>query len=197
VDGRVEIRSNEVLWRFAQSDAKKFHETRNPVYAIRSFQRAQLAGRTPPKKILAWIGECFQAWCDAEGKGKQSLDSIMGLTPNRGGTPAYKAALLEERNLMLFYDIARLIRLGATMEQAVHMVFRKLEKSGRWNKTRWFLALPNEDSILQGYKRWPEKRKTERFYVKYFPEWTVRSESKYLATFPPDSLAPYFKQELA
>ena len=198
VEGYVDVRSNkEVLWRLAQSSAKRFRETKNPVYAIESFRHAQLAGKTPPKKILAWIGECFDVWYEAQGKSKQSLDYIMGLTPCRGGTPAYKAALLDERNTRLFFDIARLIRLGATMEQSAHMVFRKLEKSGRWNKTRWHLALPNEDSILQGYKRWPKKRETESFYMKHFPEWTVRSESKYLATFPPDSLAPYFKQELA
>jgi hypothetical protein len=190
VDGRVEVRGKDALWLLAKSSERQFRATKNPVYAIESFRRAQLAGKTPPKKILAWIGECFQAWHEAEGKSKQSLDSIMGLTPGRGGTPAYKAALLAERDTMLFCDIARLIRLGATMEQAAHMVFRKLENSGRWNKTRWRLALPNEDSILQGYKRWPEKRKTERFYMKHFPEWTVRSESKYLSTFPPDSLAP-------
>ena len=101
---------------------------------------------------MAWIEKCFSEWHGAQGK-NVTMDKIMGLKPGSGKDPAYKAALLDDRNAMLFYDMARLIRLGARIAEAAEMVSRKLEGSKGWNKSKWHLSTANSDSLAQAFTR--------------------------------------------
>jgi hypothetical protein len=191
VDNAIIMRDKRELWGAARYSATKFRETGNPVYAIESFLRARLAGKVPPKRVLAWIEKCFTEWHDVH-QGKKSLDSIMGLDKGRGNRlSAFERILLEERDYRLLSDVSRLVCLGATVEKAAGMVARKLEESKNRDRSRWTIRTLSADTIAQRYLRWPKRKNEERFMKDIILRgWTDDDERAYLKSFPADCLEP-------
>jgi hypothetical protein len=176
----------EVLEHFK---SQEFEVTGNPVYAIEAFLLARLGGRVPPENVLQWLARSFRKWLDA--KGAEPLDRIMGLSVGKGGTPPYKAAMLRGRDETLYRDIVVLRLLGATIEEASHMVSRRAaslpesRNGGEWPEIA-------ADTLAQKYKRWPDRRRMELFYknVMHPNKWGPEDLRTYLEDFPTDSIPP-------
>lgn len=191
VDGRVYLRDKAEFWRSSLHDAERFCKTGNPVYAIESFVRARLAGKVPPKRVLAWIEKCFTEWLEVH-QGRKSMDSIMGLEKGKGNRlSAYQRVLIEERDDRLLSDVSRLVCMGATIEKAAQMVSRKLEDSRNWNRSKWPIRKPNADTIARRYMEWAERKDVDGFHRDIIlPRWSDDDERGYLRSFPTDCLEP-------
>lgn len=177
--------------------ASMFRSTQNPVYGLESFCISVEEGIVPDQHILKWLGECFWQCLEHHrlnrATKKNSLDHIMGLSSKSGGTPAYKAALLAERNEMLLLDIARLrsLRVGLTTDEAAEMVARRLAGTRDWNKSSWKLANIGHDTLVKRYNRWPSHRELEeRLKDTVTGKWGSDKIREYLRQYPEDSLPP-------
>lgn len=191
----------------ARIAAEQFQETGNSVYAMEAFLFARKSGVTPPSNVLEWLALCFGKYLDQEGA--ESLDSILGLNRGKGKDGAYKKALLAQRDDMLFHDMAKLrsLSLDLTVEEAAHMVARRLEETRGWNKTRWKLRTLQSETLASKYNRWRGRRQEERAFREalfgdnpalrsWLPEWRVEDVCNYLREFPGDSLPLRLKRLL-
>jgi hypothetical protein len=177
--------------------ASMFRSTQNPVYGLESFCISVEEGVAPDQDILKWLRECFLECLEHHRLHRatktNSLDHIMGLSSKSGGTPAYKAALLAERNEMLLLDIARLrsLPVGLTTDEAAEMVARRLAVTRDWNKSSWKLANVGHDTLVKSYNRWPSHRELEeRLKDRVTGKWSPDKIREYLRQYPNGSLPP-------
>lgn len=117
--------------------AEEFEATGDPISAIESFMLAMRCGVYPPESVLRWLADAFERWHDGQGK-DVSLERALGLVAGVGKQPAFKAALIKDRNEMLMLDMDRLIHLGATLDEAASAIAARLEQTD-WNRSKWEL----------------------------------------------------------
>jgi len=198
VDGQphFNLQNREIVKVLTRSKVSEFRKTRDPVVAIEAFLLARQARIAPPRSILNWIEESFQQWYEAQGK--KSLDSVMGLRGGKGQVPVYKAALIRDRNEMLFSDMARLrcCLPGITLEEVAHAICARLENTPAWNQSQWKLAELDAQTLIRRYKSWPLRRLWEETLKGYCPGWSVEQKQRYLALFPPWVLPVRFRNNL-
>jgi hypothetical protein len=184
--------------------ASMFRKTQNPVYGLESFCISVEEGVVPDEHILKWLRECFLLCLEHHrlnrATKKNSLDHIMGLSSKPGGTPAYKTALLAERNEMLLLDIARLrsLPMRLTTDEAAEMAARRLADTRDWNKSSWKLANIGHDTLVKSYNRWPSHLKLEeRLKDIVTGKWGPDKIREYLRQYPHDSLPPKLRSLFA
>jgi hypothetical protein len=186
---------SQVLCRFhVQSKVKKFRQTGNPVYAVEAFLLAQQEKIETPKQILEWLTSCLKKWHD--GQATESLGRIMGLEVGKGKTPPYKAALIDDRNEMLYTKIAALKSLGLNVEDSAEMVSRGHEDNTGWNISRWRLAKPSAEWLYYSYTRWPARHTLQRYFAEESPKWSHERIRKFLSIFPPESISRAAREAL-
>jgi hypothetical protein len=127
-----------------------FKKSGNPVLMIEAFLVASREGVYPQNEVMDWLAGCFQDFHDAQGK--VAMDNCMGLK-KQGGTPPFKALLIEQRNDMTHRDMSGLMHLGATREEAALIVWHTLSAAD-WNKTVYDMSDPSCETLIDLHARW-------------------------------------------
>jgi hypothetical protein len=169
----------------AKVKAETFRGTGNPVHAADSFFASREAGVAPEEIILTWFEGFLREWADTQGREPWYHVKSFDRRPKRSrGTPAFKAAFIEERDSMLLWDLARLRYLQVPTDLAVEMVCVRLANTPDWNQTHWRLKPLKESVLLRKWKGWPERRATEHFLRPYLIEWGPDEIRGFLDRFP-------------
>lgn len=168
-----------------------FLQTGNPVLAIEAFVLACRAGLYPPTWVAHFLAERFQHWHNRQGR--SSLDTLLGLRPGRGRDPAFKRLFIEERNEILTIDMARLVALGATIDEAATMCAERLKNTENWNQSGWSMKSIDVPTLRKLYRastfkgngayylnRWSADQ--VRNWLRLFPSYSMPETLKKLAT---------------
>ncbi len=191
----ADVDVTRLLHRFnIRSKTRTFRKTKNPVYALEAFLLAQQEKIEIPKSILEWLTSCFRKWHD--GQAKESLDRIMGLKVGKGRTPPYKAALIDDRNEMLYEKMAVLKSLGLRLEDAAEMVSRGHEEARDWNISKWTLPTISAESLFSGYVRWSGRHTVQEYLSEELPKWSRECVREFLSIFPSDSVSGLARETL-
>jgi hypothetical protein len=145
------------------SKMRSFKECGNPVLMIEAFLVASREGVYPPNEVMDWLAGCFQAFHDAQGK--VPMDTCMGLK-KRGGTPPFKALMIEERNDMTLGDMSTLMCLGATREEAALIVWHTLTAAD-WNKSAYEMSDPSCETLIDLHARWKSHRDWKSWWIEH------------------------------
>ena len=162
-----------------------FKETANPVLALEAIMLAIQAGVYPPAETLRWLAGGLCKW--HENQGESSLDLALGLTAGRGQVPHFKRLLMDERDEMLMFDMARLSYLGATREEAASMIASKLTKTD-WNKTRHDIADLSAETLIAMHARLKPNYALERAKCLDDPRWVAEWLGTFDALYIPEKL---------
>ena len=172
-----------------------YEKTKNPVYLIEAFLLAHENGIYPPMWVLNFMAEVFKKYHSTLGE--ISLDKLFGFKGWRGQEPAFKSIMKkEERDEMLMKDIFSLHLLGYSIEDASHMVARKLEQSPKWDKTGLKLGGLSAKTMEFMYKKKWNKILNNEFFINVTKKRLQSNKDNFLETFPPDSF-PHHKRKRA
>lgn len=165
-----------------------FEETQNPVYALEAFLIADEAKLYPPFWVLEWLINAFKKYHTSLGNQDQ-LDELLGFKKGPGQNKAFKDIVIEDRNVMLLDDMARVrAYFGVSVTDAAYMVFRREEDTpnSEWNKTSFKIDKISDRYLQDLYNSnpWCEEWKEE--IKKSGP--TLKQKKEYLKKFPEDSL---------
>ncbi len=180
---KTEEELNSPFWYELLSRGVAFKHNPNPLYAIEAFLLAHEVGVYPPLWVINYMAETFDDW--RKSSGEESLDKLFNLKAERGQTPTYKADLEERRDERLCQDVYVLKTFFKfSIDEACHMVERRLEEIPDWNKTALNLTAIKTETIKERYyKKWGEicaglndefalalKRDGRLDFLKQFPE---------------------------
>lgn len=161
-----------------------------PIDALNAFCDCRDMGLPVHEAVMEWLHQRFTEY--RSKKGSVSLDKIMGLVPSRGRKPPYKEELLRQRNFQLLKDVATLRGLGHSAHEAAILVAGKIQAipNKDWRAQWPGLDKPNENTILERYWKWDQRKKFEERYKRrppfsgFDPAIQERLLRKFLSSFP-------------
>lgn len=172
--------------------AKAFKKSQNPVLAIEAFVLSIDAGVYPPVSVLQWLADGFRTYHAGQGAKGNTLEKALGLTGIPGRDPHFKQLFIQMRNDMLFYDMDKLMYLGASREKAAELVANKLERAD-WNKSPWEMVDPDATTLADKHARAGHARLDEKTATLVGLCDKARVVN-YLSTFSKDLLPPKLKK---
>ncbi len=147
-----------------RSIQKDYAETNNGIFLLLALTWCHESKLYPPMWVLQALTEISVRYL--ENAEYISLDRLLGLKPNRGKEPGYKAVARLARNKDIATDIWLLQhQFGLTVEEAAEVVCEKLSGTSR-TKIRWgstVRTLESSDAIAKLYSsEWKQQFKLSR-----------------------------------
>lgn len=110
----------------AKAFADKYEQTRDPIYAFKSFCLSRETGEPIEESVLQFLENSFRKWANAGGI--VSLDEIMEIKPGKGAKSALRKTWRKERDQRLFVTIAILHELGWALPSAAEAACVQMQR---------------------------------------------------------------------
>lgn len=131
---------------------RQFEESPDPMLAVDLVVLCAEAGVYPPGSVVEWLADRLLAWHDKQGR--VDLEVCLGIRREGKGnrTNPFEQAIMVRRDDMVCDAIARLRRLGASVDEAAHATWKRF-KDGSWNVSPYKVRSLSKQSILDLWHR--------------------------------------------
>lgn len=131
---------------------RQFEVSPDPMIAVDLVVLCAKAGVYPPGSVVEWLADRLHAWHEEHGRVNLEVSLGMRRAGKGNRTNPFEQAIMATRDDMVCDAIARLRRLGATVDQAAYATWKRF-KDGGWNLSPHKVRSLSKQSILDLWHR--------------------------------------------
>jgi hypothetical protein len=164
---------------------RRYEASGDSIDVLNAFSLAVQAGLVPQPEILEWLADAFRKYIEG-GEKLGDLERLLGLAGGAGPSAPIKRWVEQQALRQAMQGMVWLVKLGATIPDAAHMVAEKWRDdiSGKKGATRPLTSKTLEskyrrgeagkDAKLEALSDWRPTREDIDAFLSRFPDTTVR-----------------------